>query len=401
MCDVGKRHTIHQILSITHSSSGLFSVALSLAPLSPAASVGVTHHRVLSCSDFPRVSVARTPAVACPRHADIVAARCYALHVMADHRPEVTVWTDATRAALLSSVLDLMGESVTPIGVGGPRGTEVDRLAKSSQTMPEDDLRKLLVDKPAAFLLLGTMTDVTPDDLIAAVRAGTMVLTLEPVATELRELDAIDEALDGIFLVPAFLRSPGLLRATDPRGLLGTHRTLAYHGGGPADTASLFARLYDAWATVLSFTLLPETVDASLVTPESVVPSEPRKLTGTISAHARIPDDTAAVVQVTDAAGTRRRTLDVLGDAGQLRVSDTGYDLFELDGSRLDHHDESSIDPPFADLIVAQWRRLIDVPTRLESGPAPQDILACCLATLLSARTGQPERPDGILQMRR
>src|SRR4029079_11834175 len=33
--------------------SGLFSVALSRAPLSPAAQVGVTHHRVLSCSDFP------------------------------------------------------------------------------------------------------------------------------------------------------------------------------------------------------------------------------------------------------------------------------------------------------------------------------------------------------------
>ena len=320
---------------------------------------------------------------------------------MAEHTPEVTIWTDAERTGLLSSLLDLMGESVTPIGVGGPRGTEVDRLAKSIETSPEDDLRKLLVDKPAAFLILGTMRDVAAEDLIAAARAGTTILTLEPIARELRELDQLDEALGHIVLVPAFLRSPGLLRAADPRGLLGGRRNLAYHGGGPVETASLFARLYDAWASVLSFTLLPETIDASLVTPDGVVPSDPRKLTGTVSAHARIPDDTAAVVQVTDLAGTRRRTLDVLGDAAQLHVSDTGYDVCELDGTRLDHFDQAATEPPFVDLIVAQWRRLIDVPARLDSDTSPRDVLACCLATMLSARTGQPERPDGILQMRR
>lgn len=320
---------------------------------------------------------------------------------MPEHRPEATIWTDADRATLLSSVLDLMGDSVTPIGVGGPRGAEVDRLAKSIETVPEDDLRKLLVDRPSAFLLLGTMRGVAADDVIAAAHAGTVILTLEPIASELRELDQLDEALDRVVLVPAFLRSPGLLRAADPRGLLGAHRNLAYHGGGPAGTASLFARLYDAWASVLSFTLLPETIDASLVTPDGVVPGDPRKLTGTVSAHARIPDDTAAVVQVTDSAGTRRRTLDVLGDAAQLRVSDTGYDLCELDGTRLDHYDQAPTEPPFVDLIATQWRRLIDVPARLDSDSAPRDVLACCLATMLSARTGQPERPDGILQMRR
>ena len=45
--------TLDPLLAPRPSHSGLFSVALSLTWPSPAKSVGVTHHRVLSCSDFP------------------------------------------------------------------------------------------------------------------------------------------------------------------------------------------------------------------------------------------------------------------------------------------------------------------------------------------------------------
>ena len=50
------------------------SVALSLTPPSPAKPVGVTHHRVLPCSDFPRDRASPTPRPSRPRHTPIISA---------------------------------------------------------------------------------------------------------------------------------------------------------------------------------------------------------------------------------------------------------------------------------------------------------------------------------------
>lgn len=51
------------------------SVALSLTQPSPAGPVGVTHHRVLSCSDFPRPHTRRGRGRR-PHHTNIVPHRC-------------------------------------------------------------------------------------------------------------------------------------------------------------------------------------------------------------------------------------------------------------------------------------------------------------------------------------
>ena len=48
------------------------SVALSLLRSSPTEAVGVTHHRVLSCSDFPRDRASPIPRPSRPRHVTIL-----------------------------------------------------------------------------------------------------------------------------------------------------------------------------------------------------------------------------------------------------------------------------------------------------------------------------------------
>ncbi len=323
--------------------------------------------------------------------------------------PEVTIWTDARHAPLAGEVMNLMGSALKPIGVGGPPVTEVNQLAKDLSCQPHDDLRKLLVDRPAAYLLMNSLGGVTPDDLHAVTDQGTTVLTLEPIASDLQglstslKLGTTTGAPGRILSAPTFGQSPGFLSAADPYELLGDRRAIRFTSDGQPGHGSLFARLFDAWLTVLSFTLMPETIDASLVGPLVEPPEDLRALTGSLLAHARMPGENAALLEVTDTAGRTGRVLRVHGDLASLSIKDSAYTLRGPDGKILDQTDDSGPDG-FVDMLAAQWRRLLDQPNSAVQ-PAhaqPQaDAMACCLACLLSIRTGQPESPVKLLEMNR
>ncbi len=311
--------------------------------------------------------------------------------------------------------MDLMGSGLKPIGVGGARVAEVNQLAKELGCDKQDDLRKLLVDHPASFLLLMTLEGATHDDLHAAVSQGTTVLTLEPLAADLQELSAsmrlgvtptgnIQDTTGRIVFVPAFGQSPGFLSAADPYELLGDRRMVSLTSHGRPEHGSLHARLYDAWLTVLSFTELPETVDASLVSPLSQPPEQLRSLSGSLAAHARMPGSNAAVLEITDNAGHTDRAVRVQGDQAVLSVSDTRYALTNPNGEVLDQADQQAGPDGFADMLAAQWRKILDRPNL--TGPITHsqqaaDAMACCLACLLSIRTGQPESPAKLLKINR
>src|SRR5690606_28997376 len=124
-------------------------------------------------------------------------------------------------------------------------------------------------------------------------------------------------------------------------------------------------------------------------------------------AHARMPDGSSAVLQISDRAADERRYLHVLGQSAELRITDTGYDLRHADGSVVDRSEPAPTGIPFVDLIASQWRPLLsrpDLASPAATGTPPHrdpDALACCLACLLSARTGQPESPRKLLEMGR
>jgi len=331
--------------------------------------------------------------------------------------PEVTIWSDPQHAPLAGELMNLMGSALKPIGVGGARASQVNQLANELDCERHDDLRKLLVDRPASYLLMTSLQGVTQDDLRAAVDQGTTVLTLEPIAADLQALSASTQAgtpvgdVGRILQVPAFNQSPGFLSAADPRELLGDRRAVTLTSAGRPEHGSLFARLLDAWQTIMSFTLMPETIDASLVGPLTGPPDDLREMTGGLCAHARVPGSCAALLYVSDAAGQTGRELAVRGDVGVLEVSDTAYSLTNPDGESMDQADDPAqalatggTGGGFADLLAFQWRKLLDRPGFTGQAPQSQaqtEALACCLACLLSIRTGQPESPDKLLTINR
>ena len=326
--------------------------------------------------------------------------------------PEFTVWLDGSYQKSIAGLIDVMGGGVRPIAVGGPVAEGRDKLAKDLDVPRFDDLRKMLIDCPAGFLLLGTLEGVGEDDLPMAMARGAIVLSFEPVAREIGELEHLAEPaapVDGgphlggrIVHVPSFERSPGFLAAADPHDALGEQRTLAMTNLGPRSAGSLFARLFDAWVTLLGFVDLPETVSAALTGQDGPVPDNPRELTGRLTAHARLSDGGSTTLLISDQANPTPRRLQALGSESQLLITDEGYTLCRLDGELVDEHAHDGPTGP-TDLVALQWRRLIDqrAPAGDPGMTRERAALACCLACQLSARTGQPESPARLAHMSR
>lgn len=300
-----------------------------------------------------------------------------------------------------------MGAAVHPIGVGGPRSTELDTLSKRLGCPAEHDFRKLRIDRPAAFILVLSLRDAKLDDLVAAADAGTRILTLEPPAAEWAELDTAQTPGQpgAITTVPAFTRCPGFLDAADPHEQLTPPQLVRFSSLGRPTDGSLLARLVDAWLAVLEFTELPETVTASLSGPAA----GPRQISGLLAAHATTPQGGAVLLEAANAAPQTRRELSVLSRSAHLRVTDDRYQLLHADGHVLDASEPAApsadhafrAPTSFADLVTHQWGALLHRPPPPPQHDAQTLALACVHACLLSAKTGQPERPATLLSLAR
>ena len=342
---------------------------------------------------------------------------------------EAVIWTDGPHAPLISRLLDVMGHAVRVLAVGGPRVAPVAELAHRLGHEPTDDLRHTLISHPAPFAVIATTDAPDAGDLQTAARAGALPLCLEPLAADFDQLHALqkkdgkDAAPPPAVQAPAMLQAPGFLLAAHPFDLLGERRTLLIESLGPAGAGSVFARLLDAWRTALAFIEMPQAIDAQVTpAPETSgpagaaasgnagtaeLPATLRGLTGRITAHGRAADGGSITLTISDRAIEHRRRLLALSDQSQLEVTDTAYRFHAADGSPIDqgrHPDEAL---RYVDLIAHQWRRLIDraqtdaaAGTGLNPSPSAGDALACCLACLLSARTGQPEDPRTLQRLR-
>ncbi|MEM1211001.1 MAG: hypothetical protein AAGI68_01775 [Planctomycetota bacterium] len=333
--------------------------------------------------------------------------------------PEAVLWADADHVATLSDTLDLMGAAVRPLAVAGPPSTELDRLARRLDLPVLDDLRKLVIDHPAACLVLADSRNLPPGPLANAAQQGTALLTLEPPAADLAALDATLQpqgpgkpplAADSPFAFgPAFTESPGFVAAADPADALQEPRLLQITSLGRPQHGSLFARLFDAFAAALTLISPPETLHAYATAPDAAPAPPPdnlRALTGSLSAHARLPGGATLDLLASNAAAHTHRQLTALAPDAHLHLTDTRYSLHQPDGTLLEQSPpeaaESPEAMPYPDLLAYHWRRLLDRQHLAEHTPNAtrhRHALACCLACLLSARTGQPESPTRLLDL--
>ncbi len=356
---------------------------------------------------------------------------------------EAIAWTDPAHLELTAAVLEAVRPHVQTIAVAGPPTANPAELARRLGCTYTNDLRQLLVDHPAAFVLLATAERASPEELSIALRHGSTVLAIEPPIGTFEELRALRRAAltapltpaaahvhaasaspaehpstalatasaprtdrGRIVSVPAFDASPGWTAAADPIHFLGPARQISLHHTGPRHDGSLFSRLWDSWQLTLQLAGRPQTIDASLLDPARRLPDDLPAITGHLVAHARFNHGCAAAVCASDQTGTAARTLHLIADSGLLRVTDLGYQLHDAQGHPLDRGEPPEphkSHPSWARLIAHHWLAILNRPQhslRPDVLLADDDwTLACCMACLLSARTGQPENPGKLLEM--
>src|SRR5688572_18653145 len=96
-----------------------------------------------------------------------------------DSEHGVLVWCDGRRAALTQGVLGRLAD-LHALAVGGPTRGQIAELAAALGAKLHDDLRKMLIDQPARWLLLATCEGVGAAELKLAAEAGLGILALEP-----------------------------------------------------------------------------------------------------------------------------------------------------------------------------------------------------------------------------
>lgn len=316
------------------------------------------------------------------------------------------IWTDSARVDLVGAVLDRLPQTKV-LAIGGPSKGSLAEFAARLDLTPQDDLRSMLLPTPDSptphSLLLATGEGLTSGAITQARDASIPILALEPPAAHQDEVVESDEINSQfrIITAPSLRLSPGWIAAADPQDALGRIRALQISVLAPPSVCSLYARLYDAFDMAIHLLGLPESIDAALTGPLSEPPDRLRALTGHITAHLRFTSDAAATLTVSDRAATWDRRLLALGASAQITLHDSDYKLINADGQLLDALQPPTSAPQPADLIARLWTQLQNAPATPSSpqSPDPRQIIACCDATLLSARTAQPESPATMLRL--
>lgn len=330
---------------------------------------------------------------------------------------EIIAWVDLEQAETIQRLLECMDDTVRVVAVGGPRVAELARLAQRYDCPQLDDPRRLLVEHPTSFWLTSSMKLLALDDLAAALEQGTNVVSLEPFMEALQDPAELGRKQTQIrkqrkqplttpghlSILGALIESPGFTGNSGAEQEMGEDRLLRVQCTGPAAGRSLFARLFDAWRTVLTLLPMPERIDASLAERQAAAPSRPGLLSGKLAAHARVPDGGAVVVTVSDQNVEERMSLDLTGSGGEMHVRPDAYEIYLCESDEREARTDLVATNSIADLVAWQWRRLIgraDFVPQDPRAPMNEQVLACCHACLLSARTGEPERPEKLLQIK-
>ncbi|MEM1165248.1 MAG: hypothetical protein AAGI30_03055 [Planctomycetota bacterium] len=294
----------------------------------------------------------------------------------------VAIWYDAATAVLGGAIVE-RAELDNPV-FGSPDAGAPGLGAGSGSI--ERDLRVLADTSPAALVLLSDRVDSTSrvfDD-------RSLVDHLAKEIPVLASLEAPSAAAwDRISLLGAHRDAPSYRSVREAIGTEDAARTVVAISARPDGTGSARAALLDALVSLHDLMGPPERVDAA-------------RLSGTDSArvefvaHLRFADDRAATIHASVGGPVFRRELTITTRSGALlRVDDGGLDWVSPSSEvieRREHRQE--IDR--ADAIAAWLTRRLD--PRL-TPPDPLDaaaVHATAEAVLLSARTGDPERPAAL-----
>ncbi len=236
---------------------------------------------------------------------------------------------------------------------------------------------------------------------------------------------ASDPAIAGWSMPMGLCRlSPALGQVLSLMESFGAVRTLAVQCLATPAEGTLGARVFDAMDIVHALLGQPETIDAAYIGVHDrglhPLPGEHLGgLHGDLTANLRFAGGRAAAVICSDRAGRFEHLLTIIGPGGRIRVFNDGFEWTDARGRKIDESrragarrtsvlrkparaGDADTPTPGVGIIVEQVRRVIELGSAALGGtPIVRypEVLAMAQAALLSARTGEGERPATLLRM--
>ncbi|MDX1683269.1 MAG: hypothetical protein R3336_09120 [Phycisphaeraceae bacterium] len=300
--------------------------------------------------------------------------------------PSIGVWLNPETADLVGRILDDTCLKITH--VGGPRSGPVRALADPFNLTVTDDPRTLARVPELDLLLVAgnfpaSLAESLPPD-------RPVLMTQPPVITGWTPPPRT-------LLMPSLMLDPAWDVRADRLDQLSPPETVQIDCGAGRDDAQAGA-LYAAWLALLELLPLPQTVHASCHQPAgSRTPDSLNHLTGHLVAHGQT-EETGFILHVGPGGGVWHHRLLINGRSGHLIARHTGEGVYADDG---DHRDTWPVpNPSMHERIADACRKLLSdrpLPTSDLTARRHAEVLACAQASLLSARTGEPEAPAKLL----
>ncbi len=337
--------------------------------------------------------------------------------------PTIIAWLDGDQADLVRRVSDRLGGELVGVGSSDPR--RAGELAQTLGAAVQDDLRGVLASATCDVILLASASglgdEVLQADLNALLDAkarNVRVVSLAPLPASAMDLHAGTwlRARQGVTPVDCVRFAP---LARSGRGFVALRERLSDFGRISSMSIEMVSRAGDGSlgghmfaAMQLAHALLGEfeSVDAAYHPPGPLGTLRPmagdtlHDLHGGLTAHLRATDGRGVTLLASDRGSYWSRDLTIVGEGGQMRVSDDGLEWVGIDGQIVDSvrpeikHAAGSGDGGAGVIADAIGALLSDHPS--ESRPVEvASVLALGQAALLSATTGQNESPETILRM--
>lgn len=354
-------------------------------------------------------------------------------------RPRIIAFLDPAQVPLIRAVASQVG--VELVGAGSPAKGQSSGVAAELGCTPVDDLRSVLTDSACDAVLIASSGDfgaaqdsagVDARAVQAAYTRGVGIASLEPLPASALDVRGVwNDSQAGLVPadVPRFVGLPRRLRAfrdaAEPLAQFGQVRFLFAESLGRPEEGSLAARMMAACHTVVSLMGEPEVVDAAYVTTAGgrIAPADTLvSLRGDLTAMLRFSDGRAAAIAASSQGARWSFGATMLGPEGRIRVHHQGFAWRAPDGSlrdelrlgeaaeppgRVPKPNEEGLfgalrEPPTAtaahqpaiDALSESLSRILD-PDIPDEGPIELESVLCVMqAAMLSARTGQPERPQ-------
>jgi predicted dehydrogenase len=335
----------------------------------------------------------------------------------------MAAWIAPEQVALVREVAGAAELSLT--AAGSPARGHTQSVASALGAAAIDDLRAMLASVEAELVLIGapgsfgaSAPGADAEAVLAAHARGTRIATLEPIPASALDLGAwLSQGVgirpaDALRFVPLLQHAAPFRQAEEVLRHFGHIRTAVIDSWSLPHEGTLGARLFGALALAQALLGEPESIDAAYASPAQgsgihPLPGETlRGLAGDITACLRFADGRIASVTCSDQGGRWNRAATLAGPAGRLRIFDDGFEWIGPGGDKLDElrprraGGRGAAQPAHAvEALADSLSRLLD-PGNLDATPLDHaTIMAMAQATLLSARTGEPESPSTIKHM--